>query len=393
MSRATVGNEERLSASGGSLAPLTSSESGLNWRVGEATSYPSFMKQVASRQLGSGYLFVGREGYLVDEAITTLRDALLTDDFSNFDALPREGEAVLVDEVLLRVMSAEPVKRQLVLAENDDQQARLIDARRTVESFDYAAYQGHEAPADKVLMAIRTSPFMARRRLVVMRQFDGYRKDDIAKLLAELSRSSKTCRLALTTETGNATLARQIAAAGCGKCVVELPETRPDDLSRLIASWAKQNRLMVDEDARQLLVECCGDSLTQLRSELDKIRTAMADDKNVTKDVVRDLAGHWREYSVNEFADAVAGRNRALALYNLRRLDEWNEQPVRIVAWLAGRFMRMLTYGGSGSWSRAEIGNSLRHLAAIDLKLKRGCPEPYYQLENFVIRRTVPARR
>jgi len=36
---------------------------------------------------------------------------------------------------------------------------------------------------------------------------------------------------------------------------------------------------------------------------------------------------------------------------------------------------------------------ALRHLSAIDLKLKRGYPEKFYLLENFVIKRTIAARR
>jgi len=63
---------------------------------------------------------------------------------------------------------------------------------------------------------------------------------------------------------------------------------------------------------------------------------------------------------------------------------------VKIVAWLAGRFLRMLAYGYGDArlWSKPEIATALRHLAAIDMKLKRGFPEKYYLLESFVIRRT-----
>lgn len=362
----------------------------------EVRSYRSFAKQLHAGQIGSGYIFVGREAYLLDEVLAAMRDALLTDDFADFDGLPREGDAWLVDEFLHQMLSAPGSgvgNRQLVLAETEEQLTRLADARRTVESFDYASYQGRETDVDQVLMGIRTAPFVARRRLVVVKQFDAYRKDGVPRLLEELSRETPTCRLVLTAEAGDPALARAVAAQGCGRFVVELPDSTADDLNRLIDGWAGQHRLKVTDDARQLLTEMCGDSLTQLRSELDKIRTALGARATVTKDAVRDLAGHWREYEVSEFVDAFTERNRILALSNLRRLNDWNEEPVKIVVWLAGRLMRMLAGGGGRLWSKPELANSLRHLSAIDLKLKRGFPERYYLLENFVIRRAVARTR
>lgn len=361
--------------------------------AGTAQVYRDFQKQLAGRQLASGYVFVGAESYFADEALTALRDALLTDDFTNFGSLPEESGRVLVDEVLFQVLSArarEKDDRKLQLVADDELATKLNDARRTVEAFDFAAFQGRSSDLDQLLMQIRTPPFTARRRLVVVRDFDKYRKDDQERLLDELGKESELCRLVLITSSTDPHLARLIGRKGCAKFVVEIPSLGAEEAARLIDRWASQHKLKVNDDARLLLLEACGDSLSQLKSELDKVRTFLGPETKVTKDVVRDLAGHWREYQLSEFVDAVTRRDRALALSNLWRLNDWDEEPVKITGWLAGRFMGMLAYGYGDArlWTKPEIATALRHLARIDLRLKTGYSEKYHLLESFVIRRT-----
>ena len=279
--------------------------------------------------------------------------------------------------------------------------------------------QGRDADVDSIVMQLATPPFTAKRRLVVVRDFAKFRKDDQERLLAELKKESPICRLALTVS-GDAWVAEKlISSKGCGKYVVELPNSDFRELDAMIDRWAKAGRFKVADGARQLLLESTAGSLGRLKVELEKLKTLLGQpppretpgtaplsrsakgdspefpQTEVTKERVRDLTGIWREYHVSELVDAVAQRNRTAALNSLWRLADWNESPVMIVGWLAGRFMRMLSYGYGDArfWTRQEIVFALRHLATIDLKLKRGFPEQYYLLENFVIRRTQPLRK
>jgi DNA polymerase III delta subunit len=371
-------------------------------------NYRDFQKELAARKLASGYLFVGPESYLINEAQTALRDALLTDDFTTTANLPQVDNKLLVDQMLMEVLgstppgpksgAAQPVLSGdwFIIADDEAIAAKLNDARKTVESFDYAGYQGRETDLDQVLMQIRTPPMIVRRRLVVVKDFDKYRKEGQEQLLDELAKAPSSCRLVLTTASENVTMERLINSHGCAKFVVSVPALGLDDAVQFIDRWAKQHQLKVADDAKLLLLETCGDSLGQLKGELDKIRTFIEPERGsnrnsiVTKDMVRDLAGHWREYQISEFVDSVARRNRAQALSNLWRLNDWAEEPVKIVGWLAGRYLRMLAYGYGEAqlWTKQEITLALRHLSRIDLKLKTGYPERYYLIENFVMRRT-----
>jgi DNA polymerase III delta subunit len=356
------------------------------------------MKQVLGRDLAASYLLVGAESLRVEEALTALRDALLTDDFTNFTALPREPGGVLVDDVLAAVLgTSEPT----VPARDESQQQKLEEARRRAEAFDGIRYQGRESEVDQILMQVRTPPFMARRRLVIVRDFDLFRKDGQQKLLAELRKESPVCRLVLTAQQSDKTLEKLINSADCARYRVEIPAADRTEAGEFIEQWARRNRVKFSDDARQLLIEVCAEgaletNLSVLQNELEKLKTALgsAPAPTITREAVRDLCGRWREYQVGEFVDAMARRNRALALTNLRHLDNWNESPVKIVAWLAGRFLRMLAYGFGDAryWGKPEIARALRALAGIDMKLKRGHPEPYYLLETFVMRRAAPAR-
>jgi DNA polymerase III delta subunit len=362
-------------------------------------SYRDFQHQLAARKMDAGYIFAGSESYLIDEALTALRDAQLTDDFTSMDNLPREGENFIADSILAQALAAgdkrQATSHNFVIAETEEQEAKLSDARRVFEAFDYAAYQGRDADVDDIVMQIATPPFMARRRLVIVRDFGKFKKADQERLLAELKRESPICRLALVLASDDWAGERLISSRGCGKHVVELPSSDFGELTAMIDRWAAAGKFKVADNAKQLLLESTAGSLGRLKVELEKLKTLLDRETEVTKERVRDLTGIWHEYHVSELADAVARRNRAAALNSLWRLADWNESPVMIVGWLAGRFMRMLSsgYGDTRLWTRQEIVVCLRHLAAIDLKLKRGHPEQYYLLENFVVRRTLPLRK
>lgn len=382
-----------------------------------ARSYRDFLRQLVARRLAASYLFLGSEGFWVDEALTALRDALLTDDFTNLGNLSREGDTLLVDKIMMQVLGQSVGPRRgdgtetiadcrsqtakcktgegLMLVGNETQEARFNDARRAIESFDYTAYQGRETDIDSILMQVRTPPFLARKRLVVVRDFDKYRKGGQERLLEELKKESETCRFVLTASGDYWRLEPLIAGHGCSKLVVEIASAGADEIDRFIDRWSEQTRIKVTADARQLLVELSDSALATIRSELEKIRTFLGSGNAVTRETIRDLTGHWREYQVSEFVDAVARRERRVALNTLWRLDEWNEEPVKITGWLAMRFMRMMahSYGDARFWSKPELVGALRHLALIDMKLKRGYPEKYYLLESFVIRRAAPARK
>lgn len=355
-----------------------------------SSSYHEFQAQLAQRRLGASYILVGSDTYRIDEVLTALRDALLTRDFQTLEALPVTDRGVLVDETIASVLG--PSTRQpLVPIEDELQAARFNDARRQVESFDYSSFQGREADVDEIVMQVCTPPMQAERRLVVVREFNRYRKDDQERLLAEVKKQSQFCRLVLTTP-DDWRVTRLIASQGCSKFVVTIAPAEEAELRALVERWVKQNRIRVSTDARELLLEVSGGSLRQLRGELDKIRTFLGTGQEVGKETVRDLAGHWQEYQVSEFVDAVVRRDRSEALTSLRRLAEWGEEPVMIVGWLAGRFLRMLATG-YGAWTRLELVVALRELARIDLSLKRGHPERFYLLEKFAIRRTTEALR
>ncbi|MEO0108819.1 MAG: DNA polymerase III subunit delta, partial [candidate division WOR-3 bacterium] len=288
-----------------------------------------------------------------------------------------------------------------IRAETEEQQRRFLAARREIEAFDYASFLGRESAVSSILLQVRTLPVLAQRRLVTVRGFERLRKDDQTAILGELRREPATCRLVLCSGADDWKLEKLIVKEGCGKFIIALPAAALDEVEQFITRWAERHGLQVPEDARVLLQELTGTSLSQLASELNKLGTALASPertatpRKITRELVRDLCGQWRTYQVTELLDAVTQRSRSRALSNLRRLAEWNEEPVRITNALASRFLRMLAYpyGDARHWTRPEIAGALSALARIDLALKRGMQERYYLLENFVIRHIAAARR
>lgn len=360
-------------------------------------SYHEFQRQLSAGKLASGYIFIGSEDYLITEALNALRAALITEDFTTLAHLPVEADKVLVNETMFELFCRDPaVAPRLMPVAGAAQEAKLRTAQQAIEAFDYFSCQGRDVEPEQVLLAIRSAPVLVRRKLIVVRDFDRYRKEAQEQLLTELVKESTACRIVLTAESPGAVTERLITDCGAARFVYAANPANPNELLQFIDRWAERAHLKLSADARQMLFETCGDSLGQLRSELEKLQTFLGATGDtplpVTKELVRNLGGRWREYDINEFVDAVALRNPQQALTSLRHLMDWNEEPVKIVGWLAGRFLRLLSSDSrlTQPWSRAEIVRALRYLARIDLKLKSGYPERYYLLEGFVARTVAP---
>ncbi|MEO0107878.1 MAG: DNA polymerase III subunit delta [candidate division WOR-3 bacterium] len=346
-------------------------------------------------KLEPAYIILGPESCLAEETIAWLRAALLSDDFTDFTSLPVVDGQLLVDEPLQeailarrrkehKVSDGHPQGAGLRLAQSEAEKGLLDEARRSREAFDLALFQGSLTDVDKVLMALQTPPLVARRRLVVVRQLEEVKREGQRQLLAAMAKEPASCRIVYTATEATPVLMRLIAETGCSRYVVEVVTPERAELLEEIRTFCSVRGIQINADAAEWLIESCGPSLTAVRNELAKIATALGPGELLDRRKALELTGFWREYQTSEFVEALMQRNGCSALVGLRRLQEWDEPPVKIVAWLAGRFLRLL--GTSDHlWSQSEIVAALRRLAGIDIRLKRGHPEPYYLLERFVV--------
>ena len=272
-----------------------------------------------------------------------------------------------------------------------------------MEAFDSETVDAVDLDATVLLQHIRQPPVASKRRLVVVRRIEQLakglsKKDDPEKtppkliqlkvLLDGLAALPDACAVALAGDY-DSRLQKAIKGAGLEKYLVDLRQPDGAELSALMYRRAKELGISLEPGAMQLLLDVAGDGTTLLLGELEKLATAVEPGDSITAEDVRKLAGQSREFELNEYVGRVVDGNSAGALAVLERLRDWGEQPIKIVAWLAGAFLRRVA--NPDDMKRARL--CLLQLYEINRDIISGHPEPFALLETFTVCAACPGEK
>jgi DNA polymerase-3 subunit delta len=219
-------------------------------------------------------------------------------------------------------------ERYLVDRAVDLLRARVLDPR--TRDFNYELFYGKEAGAARIVQAARTLPMMAKRRLILVRDADEMKADELAGLIPYVqSPAPETC-LVFVGEKVDARLKFFTAFKKSGV------------LLKLDPLYERQLPDFVRGEARARGVQI---ALGQLADAVERLALYVGGQdggrKNVGPDDVETVVATTRQRSVFELANAVGEGSRPRALAMLTSMLDAKESGVRIVAMLA-RHVRQL---------------------------------------------------
>ena len=252
--------------------------------------YSAWLRQIDQGQVGAVVLLHGPEAFLAEEAVARLT------------------RVVCPDHALL-AMSRD-----------------VLEAR--------------EVGADGIVRAAETLPWGTAKRLVVARGVESFGPKQAEPLIAYLRSPNPSTVLALCVLTPLAPshwLAKAVAPA----FVVDLPQL----VGRALASWlrsrASSEGYELSDEAAQLLITLVGDDPAALAGEMAKAAVGGgAENRRVGVAEVRAVVGEHRSREVFELTRAVEQKDAAVALPMLERLLAGGEEPLRLLAILAGQVRR-----------------------------------------------------
>jgi DNA polymerase III subunit delta len=267
-----------------------------------------------------------------------------------------------------------------------------------MEAFDFESVHADELEVPILLQHIRQPPVASKRRLVVARGIDRLSKGraktknedkqagQLGELLVGLAALPEACAVALTCDESGP-MQNALAGVGLGKYVVDLRQPGSAELAALLRHRAKELGISLEPAAVQLLLDVSGNETTLLLGELEKLATAVDQGDSIAEEDVRRLAGQSREFELNEYVGQVMRGDSAGSLAVLERLRNWGEEPVKIVAWLGGAFLRRVP--DPNDMKRARL--CLLQLYEINRDIISGHPEPFALLETFTVCAACPA--
>ena len=264
-----------------------------------------------------------------------------------------------------------------------------------------------------VLDELRTAPFLADKRVVVLRGAEDFVSANRELLERYFDQPCPTGRLILTVASWDSRTRLAKALPKVGKLISAEPPSRRELPQRLMdyASEAHGKKLGI-RDAIQL-IELAGDDLMRLYSEVDKLALFVDAEKVITAKHIESLTGHNRMFNAFAVIDAVTAGNLGQAVERLRGMfAEDRSAEYTAVGAFAFHLRRMFSakallekgvsprevlqrlhiWGDTDGFfaqlrklSLRQIGAYLQRLAETDHAIKTGRTTTPVAMEQFVL--------
>jgi DNA polymerase III subunit delta len=216
--------------------------------------------------------------------------------------------------------------------------ARVLDPR--TRDFNYELFYGKEAGASRIAQAARTLPMMAKRRLILVRDADEMKADELAGLMTYVSDPAPETCLVFVGEKVDQRM-KFFSAFKKHGVLVKLDPLYERQLPDFVRGEARARGVTIAPDALTMIVAEIGAELGQLADAVERLAMFAGERKQITADDVDQVVATTRQRSVFELANAVGAGDRAQALAMLSSMLGARESGVRIVAMLA-RHLRQL---------------------------------------------------
>lgn len=278
--------------------------------------------------------------------------------------------------------------------------------------FDFDTFAGESVRADDVIAAANTLPFMAPRRLVIVRDADKMPTEELGLLAAYAADPAQTACLVLaaTSVARNMKIYKAVDALGG---VSEYAAPTKSELPGWVIALFKIKDRALSRDGAETLVRAVGKDLRKLQSEADKIIAFAGDKTSLGREDVEAVVTETAPTTVFEFLDALGARDAAAALARLDGLLDGGETLLGIHAMTLRHLRSLLGIvslrergTGSGEVARTlklsdwqyrnlarqaerfrsgELSCALRAAAEAEAKMKTSQGDPRLVFERFVV--------
>jgi DNA polymerase-3 subunit delta len=235
------------------------------------------------------------------------------------------------------------------------------------------AFDAKDASPDAIVQAALTLPWTGTHRLVVVKGVEALGSRQGERIAAYVRSPNPSTVLLLL---ASIALAPSHWLLGAVPRTSIVPVLRPTgaQLTAWLRQRARADGFTLDDDAAAILIDLCGDDLTQLRGEVEKAALAGGpDNRRIGAAEVRAVVGEHRLHSIFELTRALSLGDAASALRLTESLQNAGEDPLGVLAMLARevRGAWQVTEGLRIGRREEEIARELRRPPAAATALIR----------------------
>lgn len=183
------------------------------------------------------------------------------------------------------------------------------------------------SPPNEILDAARTVPFMAPRRLIVIKDFHQFPETDRAKIVSYFKQPcDSTCMLILSQKEPK----KQKNEEELNAPVFHL-KIRDSEVPVWIKQKAHEKGINITQSAVDYLIELVGTDIGLLTAELEKF--SLSGIKTIDGKEILSLAGTMREYTAFNLVDAIIAGKKSKAFRILKALSSKPEAILGALNW------------------------------------------------------------
>ena len=233
--------------------------------------------------------------------------------------------------------------------QKEDAIKQLVDAALdpTVADFNLDVRRAPELDAESLGVLVGTPPMMAQRRIIVLRDVAGLKREAY-KVLEDYLKSPATDMLLIVQSPAGTKEEPTVAALSTS---LRFDPLTGDRIPKWIAHHASTaHKINISPAAGELLQAAVGNDLFQLAAELDKLASYIEGrSTEISENDVATVVGVRRGETQSDFLDAVAERNTARALELVPHiLSQPKTTAVSVVMALSTQMLAI-------SWGRAKL--------------------------------------
>jgi len=208
--------------------------------------------------------------------------------------------------------------------------------------FTYDTVYGKGTSGQDIVNLAQTLPFMAPKRLVVVKEIEALKAADFDELLGYLQSPSPSTCLVLISNQSKFDKKAFIAAVEAIGAVVRFYTVLEREMAGWIENWCRQQGLSIQRDAANYVWQTLGNDLQAAQNELQKTVIYMKERKHITFDDVKTVVGNFREFTSFDLAAALGKKDREAAFMILSRLMQEGESPIGLLGAVAWNFRRLM---------------------------------------------------
>jgi len=208
------------------------------------------------------------------------------------------------------------------------------------KDLDHKVFYGGEASQSEVLDHINAMPFLASRRLVVIKDLEKTSAEFMASLMNYMKNPSKSTCLIL--EASGDSILKEYAEIPKYASVKRFGELSGREVAAWINDFLTAMKKKMDADAAALLREMYGHNLLALTQELEKLAAFVGGRPEIRAGDVEEVVGKSLIASTFDLADAIGAKKTEKALRICRELLSAGKKEFEIIGLLCWHFKRLL---------------------------------------------------